>query len=148
MQHLSSETGDPPELVLHRFILGKVNCKDMDFQWQRGPRFSCKLQLVLGGSSELWSCLHLVTPWDRTVLWFTCCSWDCTPQMRLEPSRNSHWDWNPQAGTQTHCLLIEIAQLVSGLREARVLYVSVQKEFRERQSDWLEVDLLRERHTP
>ena len=48
---------------------------------------------------------------------------------------NSDWDLNPQVGTQTHYLLIEIAHLVSGLNEAQVLYVSAQKEFGQRQSD-------------
>ena len=38
-------------------------------------------------------------------------------------------------GLGTHCLLIEITHLVSGLNEAQVLYVSAQKEFSERQSD-------------
>ena len=35
-----------------------------------------------------------------------------------------------------------LAELVSGLTEAQVLCVSVQKEFSERQSDRQEVDLL------
>ncbi|XP_068417552.1 mitochondrial inner membrane protease ATP23 homolog isoform X6 [Eschrichtius robustus] len=55
--------------------------------------------------------------------------------MGFEPRQNSAWDLNPQAGTRTHWLLIEIALLVSGLNEAQVLYVSLQKEFGERQSD-------------
>ena len=38
------------------------------------------------------------------------------------------WDSNPQSSNEN-------TQLVSGLNEAQILYVSVQKEFRERQSD-------------
>ena len=41
---------------------------------------------------------------------------------------NSDWVLNPW-------LLIEISYLISGLKEAQVLYVSLQKEFSERQSD-------------
>jgi len=41
---------------------------------------------------------------------------------------NSDWVLNPW-------LLIEIPHLISGLKEAQVLYVSLQKEFSERQSD-------------
>ena len=51
-----------------------------------------------------------------------------TPQMGPEPSRTSD-------GMQTHNLPAETAQLLSGLNEAQVLYISVQKEFNERQSD-------------
>ena len=64
--------------------------------------------------------------------------WDSNPtapQMGLELSQNSDWYLNPRAGTQTHCLLIEITHLVSGLNEAQLLYVSVQKKFSERQSN-------------
>lgn len=57
------------------------------------------------------------------------------------------WDLNPHSSTQTHCLFIENANLVSGLTEVQVLYVSEQKEFSRRQSDRKEVDLLREIHT-
>ena len=49
-------------------------------------------------------------------------------------------------GTQTHCLLIEISHLVSGLKE--VLYVSAQKEFRKKQSDKYQMDLFRAIHIP
>ena len=45
-------------------------------------------------------------------------------------------------GTQIHIFPIETTQLVSGLNEAQVLYVLAQKEFSERQSDRLEVELL------
>lgn len=46
-----------------------------------------------------------------------CDSNPTTPQMGLEPSQNSEWDLNSWAGTRTHCLLTEIALLVSGLKE-------------------------------
>ena len=36
---------------------------------------------------------------------------------------------------RTHCLLIEIAHLISGLNKAQVLDVSWQKDFSERRSD-------------
>ena len=39
--------------------------------------------------------------------------------------------------------LIRITHMVSGLTEAQVLCVSAEKEFRERQSDRQEIDLLR-----
>ena len=42
----------------------------------------------------------------------------------------------------TPCLLIKITYLVSGLAESKVLYVSVQKEFSEKQSDRQEVVVL------
>ena len=71
---------------------------------------------------------------------------------------NSDWDLNPRGGARTqseprlglepHCLLIEITHLVSGLNEALVLDVSLQKEFSERQSDRSEVGLFRQIHTP
>lgn len=38
--------------------------------------------------------------------------WNLTPQMGFTPSQNSNWDLNPQAGTRTHCLWIEITYLV------------------------------------
>ena len=50
----------------------------------------------------------------------------------LEPGQN------PQSSNRDHL----------GLNEAQVLDVSSQKEFSERQSDRLEVDLFREKHTP
>ena len=62
--------------------------------------------------------------------------------MGFEPGQNSVWDLNPWA--ETHCLLIEITHLVLGLNEDQVFYVSASREFSERQSDRLEVDLLRE----
>ena len=58
---------------------------------------------------------------------------------------NSPWDSNraqTQIGTGTHGLLTEIPYLFSGLNEAQVLDVSLQKEFSERQSDKQEVGLL------
>lgn len=45
------------------------------------------------------------------------------------------WNWNPQLPTET-------AQHVSGLNNTQVLCVSMQKSFRERQSDRQEVDIL------
>ena len=42
------------------------------------------------------------------------------------------WDSNP---AKTHGLPVEITHLVSGLNEAQVLDVSLQKEFSERQRD-------------
>ena len=47
-----------------------------------------------------------------------------------------------------HGLFIRITHLVSGLTEDQVLCVSEQKEFSERQSDRLEMDLFREKHAP
>ena len=44
--------------------------------------------------------------------------------------------------------LTEITHLASGLNEALVLDVSLQKEFSERQNDRLEVDLFREKQAP
>ena len=62
-----------------------------------------------------------------------------------------HWQADSQPlrhQGSPHGLLIEITHLVPGLNEAQVLDVSLQKEFNERQSDRLEVDLFREKHTP
>ena len=50
----------------------------------------------------------------------------------LEPSQISEWDSKP---AKTHGLPTEITHLVSGLDEAQVLDVSLQKEFSEKQSD-------------
>ena len=47
--------------------------------------------------------------------------------MGLKPSQNQGWDLSPWARTRIHCLLIDIAHLVSGLNEAQVLYVSAQR---------------------
>ena len=47
--------------------------------------------------------------------------------MGLEPSQNRGWDLNPGARTRIHCLLIDIAHLVSGLNEAQVLFVSARR---------------------
>ena len=64
----------------------------------------------------------------------------------------SDWDLNPRGRdsnpAKTHGLPTEITHLVSGLNEAQVLDVSLQKEFSETQSDRQEVDLSREKHTP
>ena len=54
-------------------------------------------------------------------------------------------DLNP---AKTHSFPTEITHLVSGLNDAQVLNISSQKEFSERQSDRLEGDLFREKHTP
>ena len=61
-----------------------------------------------------------------------------TVQLRLglEPTgRDLSLDRTQMGLTWTHSLLIVITHLVSGLKEAEVLYVSLQKEFSERQSD-------------
>ena len=59
-------------------------------------------------------------------------------KLGLELSQNPDWDLNPRSQhlnpAETHGLPTEITHLVSGLNEARALYVSLQKEFRERQS--------------
>ena len=44
--------------------------------------------------------------------------------------------------------LTEITHLVSGVNAARVLDLSSQKEFSERQSNRQEVDLFKKKHTP
>ena len=73
-------------------------------------------------------------------------------QPGLKPGQNPDWDSNPHGRdlnlAKTHSLPTEITHLVSGVNEAQVLDVSSQKEFSERQSDRLEVDLFREEHTP
>ena len=54
-------------------------------------------------------------------------------------SCNSDWDLNPNGQdlnqAKTHSVPIEITHLVSGINEARVLNLSLQKAFSERQSD-------------
>ena len=55
-----------------------------------------------------------------------------TAPLRLELNLNPV---NTQIGTWTHCLIVEITHLFSGLNEGQFLYVSAQKEFGKRQSD-------------
>ena len=72
--------------------------------------------------------------------------------MVITKAHTSDWDLKPaktQIGTCTHglglepsCLLVRITYLVSGLTEAQVLNISVQKEFIKRQNDRQEVDVL------
>ena len=57
----------------------------------------------------------------------------------LKPSQNPVWNLNPHSWdsnpAQRHSFLAEITDLISGPNEAEVLDVSLQKEFRKRQSD-------------
>ena len=51
-------------------------------------------------------------------------------------------------GSGTHGLLAEITYLVSGLNEAQVLDVALQKDISETHSGMQEVDLFKEKHPP
>ena len=55
--------------------------------------------------------------------------------LSLGPSISCLITTDHQGIPSNHCLLIKITHGVSGLTEVQVLYVSVQKEFSERQSD-------------
>ena len=57
--------------------------------------------------------------------------WKVSIIFSIHPNVYCHvfWDHTTQVGTWTHCLIIEITHLVSGLHEVQVLDVSAQKEF-------------------
>ena len=65
--------------------------------------------------------------------------WDLTHVAGLKASQNPDWDLNPCSWdlnlAKTQSLPTEITHLVSGLNEAQVLDVSLQKKFSERQGD-------------
>ena len=61
-------------------------------------------------------------------------TWDLSgPGIKTYVLCNGRWipnHWTTKEAPQTHCILIEIAHLVSGLNEVQVLYVSLQKSDR------------------
>ena len=92
----------------------------------------------------------------REQIWATVAT-HTTAAATLDPLTHcAGWESNLHPGTTEtpdliaphwelpYCLFIKVAYLASGLTEVQVLYVSAQKEFSDRQSNWWEVDSLRE----